>query len=788
MEPERISKDLIKAAKKKLKNFTGDKKLKKAMIQTFKGFWRDGGIEIKEDDCHIHFHLYDNRNESYNFYLFGEDEIETGDEFGKSVNYKEGIVGHVIRWRKAHLSCYQREIEYQSNTEDDKTFEERHGSIKLAFFYPMLSSDKVLIGVFVFVWAGGPKRDEGEDPGEFKGRKDEYFESFYDNEQLKKCISINHAVFEITQKEDNKKIGKYGFEDSEPRGLAKKLADKKKFLNTISNETKTALSDWKVLLSLLSYHHKSVSANRDFFKKYFSDNFLFQIEGLKETPDKCPMFLSLCNELSKVIGDMRLGIIHPYDAVKKFLKDNNPIWEDVLKLAEFEPVLAQAPDYREHFIHMFKVFLLGYCILDGGYKEYVEKSLVDELNDLLTAKFSSSYDAKNFFHKDIVHALWLLLATSHDVGYPIEAVDEWLKGFFHKFAEEADIAPFVEVSHLLLNKDFAKDLDRIAKIIASRILGRDENSFFETNQNKRFINRSVLFYLFKYKDHAVISSLFMYDSLKKLFGSANTQPNNIMKAIVYNRWSGTNPNVREAAREYFALNAAVPILLHNIVNWFEVELDPNGDEIDKCNLPNVSRHSRLYQFFEESESCSDFLNYAKNFTLDPKKFPLTTLLIYCDLLQEDGRPRYVYASEKRRCNLFSIKEIKIKLSPKKIIDCKMSIYKQDGEEVERLLYEHLVSKYLMKEKKEDFRQALKLDEKHEKEGKDKKEIEEGLTASDIKRIGRKIVEIYNFSKMIKKIRSGEEDWIYKVTFPGVIRDGRAVSYSNEINKEATDPD
>lgn len=81
---------------------------------------------------------------------------------------------------------------------------------------------------------------------------------------------------------------------------------------------------------------------------------------------------------------------------------------------DFEPVLMRKEQpYRDHFIHSFNVFLMGYYIIN---------------------KLNYSYPHKNFFgNKDNCNLTWMLSATFHDVGYPLQETESWLNNLFDKF-------------------------------------------------------------------------------------------------------------------------------------------------------------------------------------------------------------------------------------------------------------------------------------------------------------------------------------------------------------------
>lgn len=78
---------------------------------------------------------------------------------------------------------------------------------------------------------------------------------------------------------------------------------------------------------------------------------------------------------------------------------------------DFEPILQRIPLYRDHFIHSFNVFLMGYYILNR----------LKELFPRLDLK-SNDYNLT-----------WMLASTFHDVAYPLQEMENWLNELFEKF-------------------------------------------------------------------------------------------------------------------------------------------------------------------------------------------------------------------------------------------------------------------------------------------------------------------------------------------------------------------
>jgi hypothetical protein len=81
---------------------------------------------------------------------------------------------------------------------------------------------------------------------------------------------------------------------------------------------------------------------------------------------------------------------------------------------DFEPILQKNPIYRDHFIHSFNVFVLGYCIIN---------------------KLHEIHPSKNFFGatESEWNLTWMLTSTFHDVAYPVQETESWLSDLFEAF-------------------------------------------------------------------------------------------------------------------------------------------------------------------------------------------------------------------------------------------------------------------------------------------------------------------------------------------------------------------
>jgi hypothetical protein len=98
----------------------------------------------------------------------------------------------------------------------------------------------------------------------------------------------------------------------------------------------------------------------------------------------------------------------------------------------YEKVLFQSnPEYRDHYIHQFDVFLLGYYFL----------------NEILVSDTEISEIFKPYPQRK-PNLTWMLTSTFHDIGYPIEKIDEWFASFLNTFLRVETAIP-IEIEKIL---------------------------------------------------------------------------------------------------------------------------------------------------------------------------------------------------------------------------------------------------------------------------------------------------------------------------------------------------
>ena len=260
-------------------------------------------------------------------------------------------------------------------------------------------------------------------------------------------------------------------------------------------------------------------------------------------------------------GDVYDQILHSLKKLWTGTYEQHKCFEIIEKFAEFEPILFKRLRYRDHFIHQYLVFLFGLPILDR-FKSAFERNL-------------SQIDS---ISKDLVDIdkTWLLASTYHDIGYPIEQFETWLKTFLIEFLEVGGNPISIDMSQILSERRFLSSLNELSEFAFN--VYRKANPLLDKNVLAEFLLKEFL-----RRNHGVVSSLILLNNYCKDLG----------------------PGSQRYAEEMFstqALPSALAIALHVSKSW--------NTEI----LPQIP--------FETD--------------------PVTFLLVYCDTIQEWGRPSIPY--------------------------------------------------------------------------------------------------------------------------------------------------
>lgn len=116
-------------------------------------------------------------------------------------------------------------------------------------------------------------------------------------------------------------------------------------------------------------------------------------------------------------------------------------WVERLKrLERFEPVLSEIPRYRDHCVHQFQVYIIGWLLMNRirqlidlkiGYRGWDQRGLQrSQQEQLVIGKNTTTLVQIDSVSANYINASeWVLASVFHDVAYPLERVHKWANIF-----------------------------------------------------------------------------------------------------------------------------------------------------------------------------------------------------------------------------------------------------------------------------------------------------------------------------------------------------------------------
>lgn len=185
-----------------------------------------------------------------------------------------------------------------------------------------------------------------------------------------------------------------------------------------------------------------------------------------------------------------------------------------------EGALQSLVDYRDHFIHPFHVFCLGYFILNKWEEENWRglPDLLDEQDRNLSLK------------------RWFVTSIYHDVGYPSEKFEVLVMEFF-KTSVGREIRSQFDWSSVLLANDNLRHIDELSSLFVNKAIDKKEAEAFK----KWFCKRLV-----EDHDHGVLTALILLNQDKIEWKRSDLKMvNEAALAIALHNWRRDPMNSRE---------------------------------------------------------------------------------------------------------------------------------------------------------------------------------------------------------------------------------------------------
>lgn len=304
-----------------------------------------------------------------------------------------------------------------------------------------------------------------------------------------------------------------------------------------------------------------------------------------------------------------------------------------------EVALQSIADYRDHFIHTFHVFCLGYCIID----EWKERN-VNRLGINLKA--------------------WFITSIYHDFGVPLAKLEKLFEKIAgHKIKSQIDWNPILLANGKDKNgKDKTnKNINHIDKL----------SNIFASKSRKSNIIFSKWFYkqLLENHDHGVFGALMLFDhdwkTHKYLFSWDEIPGNDNKELIEYLTQNFCVDWVKTAKIDKVDDDRTIKVFneknylslrFNNERTKINLEIDDGRTDelvleeedgrlnvyIDETDVILQSALAISLHQYRRDESKTDF-NIGQ---IKVEDFPLAFLLSFCDLAQEWGRNILLDKSEK----------------------------------------------------------------------------------------------------------------------------------------------
>ena len=280
--------------------------------------------------------------------------------------------------------------------------------------------------------------------------------------------------------------------------------------------------------------------------------------------------------------------------------DRNKATAPAILIKEYpkiEPMLyALENSYRDHYIHMFNVYLSGSRIISqiislGGNEE---KSIEDDFK-LTEEVFTGPLGKKPspwqpYSAIDRIFYVWLLISTFHDLGIVVEKIDkirDSLNEFLKNFGVQLD--PFSVIYRPIVNTKVDTYFKMMARFYGIKIPTPIGCEYNIVNENDEYLRLSLLKAL-EEQDHGVISSITLLKVIQESFSFQATDEKYDLTIEKFHDYC-------ESVLKNDISRAAMVIALHN--------LDP--------------------------------IKYKRLFPIDFQQNPLTFLLVLCDELEEYRR-------------------------------------------------------------------------------------------------------------------------------------------------------
>jgi len=290
-------------------------------------------------------------------------------------------------------------------------------------------------------------------------------------------------------------------------------------------------------------------------------------------------------------SDYRLHVDNVHEFMRALWKkyDCLEIFEILDALTRIEPALLDierdpeaSKGYRDHYVHLFHVFIFGLRIISaiieklGNKEAYRIFKVKDEsLNNRIHGYDEDRNQVKfrNYTWKERLFYLWTLMSTLHDIAIPITHLSR-IREALNKFSEKFHL----EISGPVLVPSFPADLDTyldlLSRIFQGKLMPGKESWRYDKKASNACV-KGLLERLFVEKDHGVLGGFLVYKKIEEIFLQGKSKlkldPDSFQ-------------NYKEIVLEEDIARAALAISLHNLKFEFPSFLPLNFFDYPLCFL------------------------------------------------------------------------------------------------------------------------------------------------------------------------------------------------------------
>ena len=291
------------------------------------------------------------------------------------------------------------------------------------------------------------------------------------------------------------------------------------------------------------------------------------------------------------------------------------LFRQLFKGLSKEDQLFLIPQYREHFIHSFYVFVFGVAMMSYAPAEAIPPSL--RFNN----KLNDEKKVKELLKK------WFLVSMWHDIAYMIEkgnlVLEQHILSLMREGRREKGLLPWLPSLGNLMQVD--KLLEEIRELSkgAIEICSKITENITDKDLAERLPGDVVIAAAFERRDHGVWSAM--------MFNHAWDQD---MKKLYFGR-----NNVSQKLQDGLLREIAKAIIPHHLADWDVRQILKDYDRL-KENFPDVCATEKTI----ENLCKGTFIDCTFNnnclrpvFIIPDKGNELGYLLGICDMLSQAGR-------------------------------------------------------------------------------------------------------------------------------------------------------